>query len=357
DYKGNFTPHILSNLKKMSFSVETDTKSLIANIATINTSVNNLFNSKASLLVMNKYKEFTIENSGSGFTFSSKALKKIEQIITENIQATHTTHMILNTKLIIPDSVKGETVNIILNAAPYDAGNGGGSYKIKLNNITLKSSEAEVNVIKDGDLRYVNLSIPFRSSNYQGNFIPHILFNLSRMNFSVSDENGVYTTHIGYVPPTNAIKISMKQKKSTKPKKLLNISASKSGLIFNTKVLKKIEQSMESYTETRLTINAKLIIPDSIKGDTVNIILNAAPYDAGNGSGSYKIKLNNITLQSSEAEVKVMKDGDLRYVNLSIPFRSSNYQGNFIPYILPSLSMMNFSVSDDNSIYTLMIKQ
>ena len=345
-----FTPHVINNLKKISFSVSSDdVDSIVSSLAIPSSKNKKLFQAELSIMGSKGFKSHIVKNNNLGFIIDKKIFKQLQK----HDRNSHFS-MTINAKLLIPESISDDSVLITLNAAPHNMDASGVSkYNISVNDKKMESSSIDADVINDGKQRYVNLSINcWSKKGYLTSYSTHyILGNLSKMSFSVSNEDGMYAqTNFAGMSKSNTLKVALGKKDT--PEKL-NILHSDNGFAIDKKMFKQL-QKHDKESSFHMTINTKLLIPESISDDSVLITLNAAPHNMdASGVSKYNISVNDKKMESSSIDADVINDGKQRYVNLSIGCWSKKgyLTSYFIPYVLSNLSTMNFSVSNEDGIF------
>ncbi len=317
------------------------------------TIVKEIKKSKAILFVSgaNSLNEsFQVDVNKNGIEFSAKALKYIENKSTKN-----SLYMNLHTKLLIPKSFEDNTVNILANSVTNKkfGGNWQAIYNATVNGVKINKDETtEIEIINDGNLRYVNLniSIYFRAGYFNKSEFQNLLKNLKVLSYKIEDTNE--NLH-GFIYKTDKIKDINKLQVSiisAQKVKRTHMQYNGNGFVFDKKSLKFIK-SESNQNAIYINAHAKLLIPSEIKTNTVMIKANglAAYKFGGNHQAIFKATINGIGINKDEStEVNVIHDGNLRYVNLNISMycKKGYFDNSEFQELIRSVASLNYIVTD-----------
>jgi len=338
-------------------------KKLINNIEKLNYTLEDHNNHKLSSFIMEdradkinlitytnngKMKSFDINYDGNGFVFDKKSYKFISDQSKKNI-----VKMNIHAKLLIPNEIQGNTVNVQANNRSSVSHTYGTSFYTYINGTGIEGGESNlINIIHDGSLRYVRLNIKMTCLKGRFGTCQQIINTVGNLNYLVTDADEsekffAFKTLNTKINSNIPLEINVVKGKNTLTSKSFNINYNRNGFMLNKKPYKFISDQLKKNI-VKMNIHAKLIIPDEIKGDSVNVQANnlsSVEYTYGTSLYSY---INKTQIQAGESNlIKVINDAGLRYVNLTI--NTTCLQGKFdtCQKIIYDLGKLNYIVTDN----------
>ncbi len=287
-----------------------------------------------------------LKHSNKGFGINEKILKQLKKSAKIG-----STEMIINAKILVPESIKGEEVTIKLQGTELRKG-GYASYTIRLNNQIMDEQKIDAYVIHNEGKRYVNLSIRCHAGKgyYKNYFLKSLIPLLKKMYFSVSGDAKDITATLGVLKSANEKNSNVTMRIVTKKSDIIyDINNHSSGFILTKKILKTFKKNVKKGLRTNISFSAKLLIPKSIESDNITLIVNGAPFSY-NGYSVYSIDVNGEKMDEYEIDTKVINGDDYRYVNVRVNalLQSSYYHQYFFSNTLPYLGTINFSLKEED---------